>query len=58
VWTSGVPTIQRLGDDGYAEAGRSGFLSGLDLALLAGFVRLGESHTQLVKRFRAALRAS
>lgn len=56
IWSGGVLTIQRLGEDAYAEAEQSGFLPGLDRSLLARFVRLGESHTQLVKQFRQALR--
>ena len=41
---------------GYATAAKSAVLPGLDLALLATFVKLGESQTKLVKAYRAALR--
>jgi Uma2 family endonuclease len=41
----------------YRHAERSALLPGLNLALLASFVRAGESHTALVKAYRTALTA-
>ena len=49
--------VHRLAGASYAVSERSELLPTLDLALLASFVRPGESHTALVKAFRAAMRA-
>jgi len=61
VWTWNSPkrtlTVRRLSKRGYEIVSRSGVLPQIDLALLASFVRAGESHTALVKAFREALRA-
>ena len=61
VWTWRVDAkrvvVHRLVDGRYEEAERSGVVPALDLALLARFVRPGESHTALAKAYREALRA-
>jgi Uma2 family endonuclease len=49
--------VHRLTGDRYTMVERSELLPALDLALLSSFVRPGESHTALVKAFRAAVRA-
>jgi Uma2 family endonuclease len=48
--------VHVLAGDRYDVATRSRLLPALDLSLLGSFVRPGESHTALVKAFRAALR--
>ena len=58
VWRRTRLVVHVLGPSGYAPAERSAVLPDIDLALLAGFVRLGESQTKLVKAYRAALRQS
>jgi Uma2 family endonuclease len=61
VWTwrttSRAFVIQRLVGARYTVIERSQLLPTVDLGLLASFIRPGESHTALVKAFRAALRA-
>jgi Uma2 family endonuclease len=49
--------VHRLAGASYVVSARSELLPALDLAQLASFVRPGESHTALVKAFRAAVRA-
>lgn len=60
VWVWHSPTrslvVHRLAAAGYLPVERSAILPAIDLALLASFVRPGESHTALVKAYRAALR--
>jgi Uma2 family endonuclease len=56
IWRKTGLVISALGRDGYASVARSGVLPELDVALLASFVKLGESQTKLVKAYRAALR--
>ncbi len=56
VWRRTGLQIHALGPSGYETAERSLVLPDLDLALLATFVKLGESQTKLVKAYRAALR--
>ena len=56
VWRRTGLAISTLAVDGYQEVARSLVLPGLDLVLLATFVKLGESQTKLVKAYRAALR--
>ena len=62
VWTWHSATrrvvVHRLSDRQYVQHERSALLPDLDLALLTSFVRPGESHTALVKEYRAALRRS
>jgi hypothetical protein len=62
VWTWHATTrtlaIQVLRGSSYARSARSELLPALDVELLASWVRLGESHTALVKAYRAALRAA
>lgn len=48
--------VNRLSGSVYTQHDRSEILAELDLALLAAFVRPGESHTALAKEYRAALR--
>ena len=59
VWVWNSPrrelVVHRLAGRRYTAHDRSELLAGLDLALLAAHVRAGESHTALVKRYRAAL---
>lgn len=57
VWTSPRRelVVHRLTASRYGAHDRSELLPGLDLALLAAHVRAGESHTALVKQYRAAL---
>ena len=57
MWRRVRLVVHALGPTGYATVERSLVLPNLDLALLASFVRLGESQTKLVKAYRAALRA-
>lgn len=59
VWhsTSQNLAVHRLVGGRYEAVPTSPTLPGLDLALLASFVRRGENHTALVKAYRAALRA-
>jgi Uma2 family endonuclease len=59
VWVAASRTfvVHRLASSGYTVVDRSALLPTLDLTLLASFVRPGESHTALVKAFRAALRS-
>jgi len=54
--TSREIVIHRRVNDGYERAPASAMLPDLDVALLARFVRPGESHTQLGRAYRAALR--
>ena len=60
VWIWRVATsaleVNRLVAGRYESRERSVLLPGLDLAVLARFVRPGESHTALVKGYRAAIR--
>ena len=58
LWRSAVRgfVVHRLAGASYTVGERSELLPALDLALLASFVRPGESHTALVKAFRAAVR--
>jgi hypothetical protein len=49
--------VHRLSGSAYQRIERSAILPNLDQALLASFVRPGESHTGLAKAYRAALRA-
>jgi len=56
VWRDGALTVYGLEGAGYAPRERSAFLPSLDLALLARFVRVGESLTRLKREFRAAQR--
>ena len=56
VWRRTRLVVHALGPTGYATVEQSLVLPGIDLALLASFVRLGESQTGLVKAYRAALR--
>ena len=59
VWTwktgAGRCEVRRLVEGHYELRTDSVALSGIDLALVAKFVRPGESHTALVKAYRAAL---
>jgi hypothetical protein len=48
--------VHRLEDRGYRQHDRSAILPELDLALLASFVRPGESQMALVDEYRASLR--
>jgi Uma2 family endonuclease len=48
--------VHRLSGGSYTQHDRSELLPDLDLALLASFVRPGESHTALVKQYRSSLR--
>ncbi len=50
--------VHRLAGDTYTMQSRSDVVPDLDLALLAHFVRPGESHTTLARAFRAALQGS
>ncbi len=50
--------VHRLAGGRYTQHDRSAIVAGLDLALLASFVRPGESHTALVKKYRASLRSA
>jgi hypothetical protein len=58
VWHSATrrTVVHRLSDRQYVQHEQSALLPDLDLALLTSFVRPGESHTALVKEYRAALR--
>jgi Uma2 family endonuclease len=58
LWKEATRTIEVhcLAGAAYDVRPRSDLLPALDLELLAGFVRPGESHTGLVKALRAALR--
>ena len=58
IWHSATRSIavHRLAGGRYEESDRSALVPDLDLALLASFVRPGESHTALAKAYRAALR--
>ena len=60
IWlsTSRTLVVNRRSGDHYQVAPHSHVLPHLDLALLVSFVRAGESHTALVKAYRAALRTS
>jgi Uma2 family endonuclease len=61
VWTwqrtNRAMIIHVLRGSGYVVSERSALLPRLDAALLASYVRAGESHTALVKAYRTALRA-
>ncbi len=56
VWQRTHLVVHELGQEGYRTVERSRALPDLDLALLATFVKIGESQTKLVKAYRAALR--
>lgn len=56
VWERTRLVVHALGEGGYAVVPRSLVLPALDLDHLAGFVKLGESQTLLVKAYRAELR--
>lgn len=58
LWKEATRAIEGhcLSGAAYEVRHRSELLPALDLELLAGFVRPGESHTGLVKALRAALR--
>jgi Uma2 family endonuclease len=57
-WTpkAGSIAVHRLEGDQYLRQTRSAVLPDLDLDILARFVRPGESHTQLGRDYRAALK--
>jgi Uma2 family endonuclease len=59
VWIWRVPAgkieVNRLVEGRYERRERSELLPGIDLAVLARFVRPGESHTALVKGYRGAI---
>lgn len=56
IWRDGQLVVHLLGTNGYKISSKSKLFPSLDVALLASFVRIDESQTALVKRFRAALR--
>ncbi len=57
VWHSATRqlVVHRLSGREYTQHDRSALLADLDLALLASFVRPGESHTALAKQYRSSL---
>jgi Uma2 family endonuclease len=58
VWQSAKRrmVVHRLSGAEYTQHNRSAILADLDLTSLASFVRPGESHTALVKKYRSSLR--
>lgn len=54
-WTRGAIAVHLRRDNAYTVSEHSALLPRLDVALLASFVRPGESHVALVKAYRAAL---
>ncbi len=60
VWRSTARSlvVHQLSGRRYEQRDRSAVLADLDLALLASFVRAGESQMALVKEFRSSLRRS
>jgi Uma2 family endonuclease len=57
VWVieAGALTIHVLTETGYVVSKGSRVLPGIDVALLASFVKTGESTTRLLREYRAAL---
>jgi hypothetical protein len=57
IWRAAATRIEvnRLVEGRYELRERSELLPAIDLAILARFVRPGESHTALVKGYRAAI---